>query len=244
MTTAHITSERIDDIPVLMEWLLGMHVDEVIDVARITARSRVLELGCGTGGISCYVAGRTGCTLDGLDWSRVAVTLAAQRARDCGLESHTRFHLVDFRNLESPLWQFDIALAVDALYSRADLARIATWLSAGLGTRGRVVTLITVRSGAADTVLDHAGSDLPYRCNLDDTFRLAGFAGSAVVDLTASYSELVNRMLLGWRADLPILRTEVGPAVASARLREDELLLARLLSGSLQRILFHAWKDE
>jgi transposase len=31
MTTAQITSERIDDIPLLIEWLLGMHVDQIID---------------------------------------------------------------------------------------------------------------------------------------------------------------------------------------------------------------------
>jgi len=31
MTTAHITSERIDDIPLLMHWLLDMHIDRIID---------------------------------------------------------------------------------------------------------------------------------------------------------------------------------------------------------------------
>ena len=31
MTTAQITSERIDDIPLLMRWLLDMHIDQIID---------------------------------------------------------------------------------------------------------------------------------------------------------------------------------------------------------------------
>ena len=31
MTTAQITSERIDDLPLLMQWLLDMHIDQIID---------------------------------------------------------------------------------------------------------------------------------------------------------------------------------------------------------------------
>lgn len=31
MTTAQITSERIDDIPLLLQWLLDMHIDQIID---------------------------------------------------------------------------------------------------------------------------------------------------------------------------------------------------------------------
>jgi hypothetical protein len=31
MTTAHIISERIDDIPLLLQWLLDMHIDQIID---------------------------------------------------------------------------------------------------------------------------------------------------------------------------------------------------------------------
>ena len=31
MATAQITSERIDDIPLLLQWLLDMHIDQIID---------------------------------------------------------------------------------------------------------------------------------------------------------------------------------------------------------------------
>jgi hypothetical protein len=31
MATAQITSERIDDIPLLIQWLLNMHIDSIID---------------------------------------------------------------------------------------------------------------------------------------------------------------------------------------------------------------------
>jgi len=31
MTTAQITSERIDDVPLLLQWLLNMHIDQIID---------------------------------------------------------------------------------------------------------------------------------------------------------------------------------------------------------------------
>jgi transposase len=31
MATAQITSERIDDVPLLLQWLLDMHIDQIID---------------------------------------------------------------------------------------------------------------------------------------------------------------------------------------------------------------------
>ena len=31
MTTAQIISERIDDVPLLLQWLLNMHIDQIID---------------------------------------------------------------------------------------------------------------------------------------------------------------------------------------------------------------------
>ena len=31
MATARITSERIDDLPLLLRWLLDMHIDQIID---------------------------------------------------------------------------------------------------------------------------------------------------------------------------------------------------------------------
>jgi len=61
MTTAQITSERIDDIPLLIRWLLDMHIDQIIDV----------------------VLGMPHGNLQGLSYGQLAVVFVAYILTEC-----------------------------------------------------------------------------------------------------------------------------------------------------------------
>jgi ubiquinone/menaquinone biosynthesis C-methylase UbiE len=52
--------------------------------ARLAARTRVLDLGCGTGADAIFLA-KQNYEVHGLDFSKEALRLAEQRARDCGV---------------------------------------------------------------------------------------------------------------------------------------------------------------
>lgn len=80
----------------------------------------IVDLGCGQGGPSCWVARATGAALVGIDLSQVGVTRAAERAQDLGLGERTRFRVGDITSTELPEASFDGAMSVDVIWSVPD----------------------------------------------------------------------------------------------------------------------------
>ncbi|MBE0688171.1 MAG: class I SAM-dependent methyltransferase, partial [Anaerolineaceae bacterium] len=73
---------------------------EVIDLAALLPVGRVLDLGCGYGRASIYMA-RLGWQVDGVDFVAQAIEGARIRADQAGLSEHVNFHqspvtLLDF----------------------------------------------------------------------------------------------------------------------------------------------------
>ncbi len=70
---------------------------------------RVLDIGCGWGGMALKLARDHGAQVLGITLSEEQLARARQRARDAGLESQVEFRLVDYRALEG---QFDRIVSV------------------------------------------------------------------------------------------------------------------------------------
>lgn len=221
---------------------LTSHVDMLVEAADITSASRVLELGSGTGGFGCYVAGRTGCNLCGVDWSQVGVRLANKRASARGLASKVRFLLADFRNLTLPNNSYDVVFAIDALPFDTDLKQLSLNIARVLREGGRFVTLMTVRT---NTTIDTAEAipGLSTVADVTAAFACAGLHGGVFADLTPSYIVLATRMLRLWKEDLLNLQRELGTPLFEARISEDNRLLSLLHSEALRRVLFITHMD-
>ncbi len=65
---------------------------------QITPGMRVLDIGCGFGGMALYLARELGAHVVGLTLSEEQLTRARERAREEGLERQVEFHLRDYRN--------------------------------------------------------------------------------------------------------------------------------------------------
>lgn len=63
----------------------------------IAPRQRVLDIGCGWGGLALYMAKHCGAEVTGITLSREQHAAAAARARENQLEPHARFLLQDYR---------------------------------------------------------------------------------------------------------------------------------------------------
>ncbi len=70
---------------------------------------RVLDIGCGWGGLGLYLAGLEDIEVLGVTLSEEQHALAQQRARDAGLEGRVRFELRDYREVEG---RFDRIVSV------------------------------------------------------------------------------------------------------------------------------------
>jgi ubiquinone/menaquinone biosynthesis C-methylase UbiE len=87
-------------------------IDRLADLCHINKESRILVVGCGTGGNSCYLANRYGCTVVGIDISEHMVVHAQERAESLGLTDRVTFQVGDAYDLEFPDASFDAVLTV------------------------------------------------------------------------------------------------------------------------------------
>jgi cyclopropane-fatty-acyl-phospholipid synthase len=70
---------------------------------------KVLDIGCGWGGMALYIHARTGAEVLGITLSEEQLKLARRRAAEAGVADKVRFELIDYRALEG---QFDRIVSV------------------------------------------------------------------------------------------------------------------------------------
>lgn len=90
-------------------------------IARLDIRKgdRVLDLGCGAGGIAEYIADETGAQVTGLDYAESAIATALARTE----QKRDRLNFVqgDMNSLEFPAHSFDKIISLDTIYWVADI---------------------------------------------------------------------------------------------------------------------------
>jgi len=90
---------------------------EIVAFARraaISADTAVLDIGIGTGGPACYLAGRLGGSVVGVDLSAVGHAQAEARAQEAGVGHLVQFHLGDIQAMTFPPVSFDVVIGLDA----------------------------------------------------------------------------------------------------------------------------------
>jgi cyclopropane-fatty-acyl-phospholipid synthase len=76
---------------------------------RLTPGSKVLDIGCGWGGLALYLAGIAGARVTGITLSQEQFRRAQTRAMERGLTEETDFRLVDYRDVDG---RFDRIVSV------------------------------------------------------------------------------------------------------------------------------------
>nr|AGU10026.1 Mycolic acid cyclopropane synthetase [uncultured organism] len=70
---------------------------------------KVLDIGCGWGGMALYLHQKTGADVLGVTLSEEQLKVARERAAQLGVERHVRFELIDYRDVQG---QFDRIVSV------------------------------------------------------------------------------------------------------------------------------------
>lgn len=110
----------------------------LLGVLHLQPGSRVLEVGCGTGGMAEYVSDLTGAEVTGLDNVPEAIVLAQRRA--LLKAQRLGFVLGSMDRIGLPAATFDAIIAVDALYF-TDLNATVAQMVAVLRPRGEMGVL-------------------------------------------------------------------------------------------------------
>jgi ubiquinone/menaquinone biosynthesis C-methylase UbiE len=87
-------------------------IDRLVELCQIDEESKILVVGCGTGGNSCYLANKYGCRVVGIDIAELMVERARERAIAMNLTDRVSFQVGDAYNLEFPRNSFDVVLTV------------------------------------------------------------------------------------------------------------------------------------
>jgi cyclopropane-fatty-acyl-phospholipid synthase len=87
-------------------------LDQVVDLMDISGHERVLEIGCGWGGLAEQILRRTNCTLTGLTLSSEQLDFTQRRLSRAGLASRADIRLQDYREV---LGTFDRIVSIEML---------------------------------------------------------------------------------------------------------------------------------
>jgi cyclopropane-fatty-acyl-phospholipid synthase len=63
---------------------------------------KVLDIGCGWGGMALYIHAKTGAEVLGITLSEEQLKIARQRAEEAGVADKVRFELIDYRKVQGP----------------------------------------------------------------------------------------------------------------------------------------------
>ena len=182
-------------------WITAEEFRKFFRRLELDARSRVLDVACGSGGPAIFVARTTGCHVTGVDINERGITTARQSVEARGLQDRLRFEHADAsRALPFADGSFDAIISIDAmnhLYNRAEL--LAEWrrlLRPGgrfLFTDATIVTGILTR----DEILARSNSMGQFiftPAGLHERLiESAGFVDLHVEDVTETIVEVAKR---------------------------------------------------
>jgi cyclopropane fatty-acyl-phospholipid synthase-like methyltransferase len=99
-----------------LPWDQALPPPEIIAFAESAPPGRALDLGCGTGRASIYLA-QHGWICDGVDFIPAAVDLARERATAAGVGDSTRFTVAEVAHLDEFKPSYDLAIDVGCMHN-------------------------------------------------------------------------------------------------------------------------------
>lgn len=122
--------------------------NDILNRLDVKPGGRVLDLGCGAGGLSEYVADSTGAIVTGIDNSTSAIETA--NARTEGKRDKLTFIKADLNALKLPEHSFDAAISIDSInFVVGKVDAIASFIRA-IKPGGKLCILLTQRINEGD----------------------------------------------------------------------------------------------
>jgi tocopherol O-methyltransferase len=89
-------------------------IEEVLNWAQVQTAENILDVGCGIGGSSLYLAGKFNAQATGITLSPVQAARAKERAQDAGLSGRTQFQVADAQAMPFPDDSFDLVWSLES----------------------------------------------------------------------------------------------------------------------------------
>ena len=89
-------------------------IEECLAWAKVQTASQILDVGCGIGGSSLYLAEKFGASAEGITLSPVQANRATQRAEAAGLSQRVGFQVADALAIPFPDESFDLVWSMES----------------------------------------------------------------------------------------------------------------------------------
>jgi len=214
----------------------GVQLDVLLSALRLKPSDRVLDLGCGIGTLTEYIAQRTGAQATGIDFADIAIERAVRRC--AGSTANVNFHVRDLDCLQLAPASFEVALSIDTLYFVRDLSRTLADIGRILVPGGRFAAFYSAKRAENEgtEVLSAEGTVLARALTADGwTFEMDDFT-----DRDRHYWQTSRKVADELR---PAFEAEGNIDLWNSRDRETDRLLCLYAENRMRRYLYVAWRE-
>jgi SAM-dependent methyltransferase len=230
-------------------WLTLDELERFVPRLQLRSSSRLLDVGCGSGGPSLRVARLTECQVAGIELSDEAVAEGTRLAQESGLEGRVSFRQADASDtLVFEDSSFDAILCIDAINHLRDRPRVARDWARLLRPGGRLLfTDPVVITGILDSEEIALRTSIGYFLivPVGENERLLANAGLTVLDVEDTTGDLAK--IAGRRRDARAerahaLRQIEGDAAFEGRQRFFDIVATLARERRLSRFAYTAKK--
>ncbi|MFI0778060.1 methyltransferase domain-containing protein [Streptomyces sp. NPDC021212] len=158
------------------EWM----TEQLFERLDVSARDKVLDVGCGVGKPTMWLARRSGAIVKGVNISRKQLDIANASVRSEGLQDQVSFEVADAMNLPYPDDSFDRVWALESMVHMPDRGQVLREIARVLRPGGRLAI--------ADPALRGTLNDR----EMDVVERWGAFSMVRSVEHIENYPALVN----------------------------------------------------
>jgi SAM-dependent methyltransferase len=230
-------------------WLTVEALERFGSQLELRTASRLLDVGCGSGGPALHLAKLTGCDVVGVDLYEEAVVAATESAREAGLEMRAHFQRADAsRPLPFEGGAFDAILCVDSINHLRDRPSVLADWARLLRRGGRLLfTDPVVVTGilGSDEIAVRTSIGYFLFAPLGENERLmkgARLAVLAVEDTTEQLAEIARRRHDARAKHAEAVRQVEGPEAFEGRQRFFAIVATLARERRLSRLVYVAKK--
>lgn len=219
-------------------------MDHVCRKLRLRPGERVVEAGCGWGGLARYMARHYGVEVRAYNISHQQILFARERARTDGLSERIKYIEDDYRAITG---EYDVFVSVGmlehvGLENYPELGRVIDRTLTDRG-RGLIHSIGKLRSEPTNAWTEKRlfpGGYTPTLREMMDIFEGPGFLVLDVENLRLHYAETVEHWLARYEASIDHVRQEFDPLFERAWRLYLSSCIAAFRSGGLQlyQVLF------
>lgn len=177
-------------------------IERLAERAELRRGSRVLDVGCGVGGSSMWLARNLDCEVVGITISPVQAEMATEKARKEGLQERARFLVMDANHLDVEPASFDAVWVIECSEHLTDKARFIESCAGALKNGGALALCAWLAAekltseGARLVEMVCDGMLCPSLASLQDYvgwMRESGFEEIEAEDITRNVEETWRR---------------------------------------------------